>query len=173
MTSDDNSKENSPISTEILKRFQYSPSLLYHWINSFGLNEGILNSGMSIIADIGIPQLVGKYDCVLLGHYHKPQEIIREDIQLYYVGSPIQIDWGEKNEEKRFLVVDSDNGGITSVQTEGYTKYCEFTITPENSEELVKEAKKLKEEGHFVKLVKTESMDTMNLEDEFIVVDKT
>ena len=39
MTSEENLKENDAISTEILKRFQYSPSLLYHWINSFGLNE--------------------------------------------------------------------------------------------------------------------------------------
>jgi len=39
MTSDDNSKESTSISTEILKRFQYSPSLLYHWIDSFGLND--------------------------------------------------------------------------------------------------------------------------------------
>jgi 16S rRNA C967 or C1407 C5-methylase (RsmB/RsmF family) len=39
MTSEDNSKENDTVSTEILKRFQYSPSLLYHWINSFGLTE--------------------------------------------------------------------------------------------------------------------------------------
>ncbi len=39
MTSEENSKENDAVSTEILKRFQYSPSLLYHWINSFGLTE--------------------------------------------------------------------------------------------------------------------------------------
>lgn len=142
-------------------------------ISHFGLNEGILNSGMSIIADIGIPQLAGRYEYVLLGHYHKPQEIIREDIQLYYVGSPIQIDWGEKNEEKRFLVVDTDNGEIEPVLTQGYTKYCEFSLTPENAEGLVQEAIKLKEQGHFVKLVKTESMDTMDLEKDFIVVDKT
>ncbi|MFW9851799.1 MAG: PUA domain-containing protein [Candidatus Thorarchaeota archaeon] len=41
MTLEDNSKENNTVSNEILKKFQYSPSLLYHWINSFGLNNTI------------------------------------------------------------------------------------------------------------------------------------
>jgi len=142
-------------------------------ISHFGLNEGILNSGASIISDLGIPDLAGKYKYVILGHYHKPQSIIRKDIELYYVGSPIQIDWGEKNEEKRFLVIDTDNDIINSIPTQGYTKYCEFIITPDNSNEIVQEAIKLKGEGHFVKLVKTESIDTLALEKDFIVVDRT
>ncbi len=142
-------------------------------ISHFGLNEGILNSGTSIMADIGIAQLAGKYKHVLLGHYHKPQSIIREDIQLYYVGSPIQIDWGEKNEEKRFLLIDTDTGQIDSIPTEGYTKYMEFIITPDNANELVQEAKLLKDNGHFVKLVKTDTMDTSALESDFIIVDKS
>jgi len=45
-------------------------------ISHFGLSEGMLNSGMSIISDIGLKDLRGKYELVLLGHYHKPQEII-------------------------------------------------------------------------------------------------
>jgi len=142
-------------------------------ISHFGLNEGILNSGMSIIADIGLPQLVGKYQHVLLGHYHKPQSIINKDISLHYVGSPIQIDWGEKNEEKRFLIVDTDKPSIESIATEGYTKYIEFYLTPDNASALAEEAKQLKDNGHFVKLVKTEAIDTSSLETDFIVVDKT
>ena len=142
-------------------------------ISHFGLNEGILNSGASIIGDISINDLVGKYEYVLLGHYHKPQSIIRSDINLYYVGSPIQIDWGEKNEEKRFLVVDTDTCQIESVPTDGYTKYCEFILTKENSPDLVEDAKKLKDEGHYVKLLKTESFDTMSIEEDFIIIDKT
>ena len=76
-------------------------------ISHFGLSEGILNSGMSIVSDLSISDLDGRYRYVLLGHYHKPQSIKKATIDLYYVGSPIQIDWGEKNEEKRFLVVDT------------------------------------------------------------------
>ena len=72
-------------------------------ISHFGLSEGMLNSGMSIISDISLKDLRNKYDLVLLGHYNKPQEIIESNFSLYYVGSPIQLDWGEKGDEKRFL----------------------------------------------------------------------
>lgn len=40
---------------------------------------------------------------VLLGHYHKPQAI--EGTSAMYVGSPLQLSWGEAGENKRFLVV--------------------------------------------------------------------
>ena len=98
-------------------------------ISHFGLNEGILNSGISIVADISLADLVGKYDLVILGHYHKPQEIIRDDIKLYYVGSPIQLDWGEKGDEKRFLVVDTDTLDVKSIPTTAYRKYIEIDLT--------------------------------------------
>ena len=142
-------------------------------ISHFGLNEGILNSGTSITADIGIPQLRGKYKYVLLGHYHQPQLLRDHEIEVYYVGSPIQIDWGEKNEEKRFLVVDTEKDEIESIPTKGYTKYIEYTLTNDNKKEIIEEAKKLKDAGHFVKLVKSEKINTSDIETEFIVVDKT
>jgi len=157
----------------------YSPDMVKHiksgkakfLISHFGLSEGILNSGMSIISDLSINDLAGRYKYVLLGHYHKPQSIKREDISLYYVGSPIQIDWGEKNEEKRFLIVDTETEIIESVPTTGYTKYCEFTITNEDKESVMAIATALKAEGHFVKLVMEETVDTSGMDD-FIVIDR-
>jgi len=140
-------------------------------ISHFGLSEGILNSGMSIISDLSITDLAGRYEYVLLGHYHKPQMIDREDITLYYVGSPIQIDWGEKNEEKRFLIVDTETEYIESIPTTGYTKYCEYTITNEDKDEVLKVAEQLKSEGHFVKLVMEETVDTEGMDD-FILIDR-
>jgi len=141
-------------------------------ISHFGLSEGILNSGISIVSDISLKDLIGKYKLVLLGHYHKPQEIIRDDINLYYVGSPIQLDWGEKNDEKRFLVVDSDILEVKSIPTEGYRKHIELEVTDSNKSEIIKEAKKAKEEGHYVKVVKRETID-LGIEDDFMVIDKT
>jgi len=141
-------------------------------ISHFGLSEGVLNNGMSVISDVSLADLDGKYRYVLLGHYHKPQSIIKETIDLYYVGSPIQIDWGEKNEEKRFLIVDTDNDKIESVPTTGYTKYCEFTITNENKDDLLKEVAKLKDEGHMVKIVKDEDVNTSDIEEDYVVIDR-
>lgn len=40
---------------------------------------------------------------ILLGHYHKPQEV--EGTSAIYVGSPLQLGWGETREEKRFLIL--------------------------------------------------------------------
>ena len=124
-------------------------------ISHFGLNEGMLNSGISIQSDISLNDLIGKYELVLLGHYHKPQEIITDQIKLYYVGSPIQLDWGEKNDEKRFLVVDTDTMDVQSIPTQGYRKHIELE----------------KQSGNYVKLIKTDSVEIGT--DEYSVIDKT
>ena len=134
----------------------------------FGLNEAQLSSGISIISDVKLSDLKHYKHCIL-GHYHKPQSVGNTT----YVGSPIQLDWGEKGEEKRFLIVDSDSGKIESVPTFGYKKYIEYIITNENKEEILEEAKKEKEKGHMIQLVKKEDIDTDDIGKEFRIVDKT
>jgi len=141
-------------------------------ISHFGLSEGVMNSGISIVSEISLKSLVGKYELVLLGHYHKPQEIIRDDIKLYYVGSPIQLDWGEKNDEKRFLVVDTETLEVESIPTTGYKKHIEFDVTNSNKTEVIELAKEAKEAGHWVKVVKRETID-LGKDNDFMVVDKT
>jgi DNA repair exonuclease SbcCD nuclease subunit len=141
-------------------------------ISHFGLNEGTLNSGVSIISDIGLKDLIGKYQTVLLGHYHKPQEIIKNGIELYYSGSITQNDWGEKEEEKRFLIVDTETGLVQSIPTTGYRKYFDLQITSENKEEVIKKARELKEEGHNVKITRKEEVDIDDINKEFMVIDK-
>jgi len=142
-------------------------------ISHFGLNEATFNSGVSIVSDISIKDLVGKYRYVLLGHYHKPQEIIKDDIEIYYTGSITQNDWGEKGEEKRFLVVDTETDSIKSVPTIGYKKFFDFQITNENKEDIIKKARQLKEEGHSVKITKKEEVNLADISEEFVVIDKT
>jgi len=142
-------------------------------ISHFGLNEGMLNSGISIIADISLRDLIGKYELVILGHYHKPQEIIRSDIKLYYVGSPLQLDWGEKGDEKRFLVVDTDTLDVKSIPTTSYRKYIELEVTSENKAELFKLAKSEKNSGNHVKIIKKEAVDLGDVNGDFRIVDKT
>lgn len=122
-------------------------------ISHFGLNEGVLSSGLSITADIKLSDLVGKYEIVLLGHYHKPQEIVNENINLYYVGSPVQLDRGEKNEEKRFLIIDSNKKSIESIPTVGYKKYIEYKINEENKIDIVKLAIEEKKKGNYISIV--------------------
>lgn len=140
-------------------------------ISHFGLSEGVLNSGISIVSQIKLNDLIGKYDLVLLGHYHKPQEIISDDIKLYYVGSPIQLDWGEKGDEKRFLVVDTDTLDVQSIPTTGYKKHIELEINSKNKEEVFQLAEQAQSAGDYVKIVKTETVDIDS--DQFTVIDKS
>ena len=139
----------------------------------FGLNEGVLNSGISVVSDIKLSELKGKYENVFIGHYHSPQEIIDNDIKLWYVGSSIQLDIGEKNEDKRFLVFNTINNTVESIPTQGYKKLYEYLITEENKQQVIEEAKLHKEEGHNVRFVKKEKVDTDDLKKDFIVIDKT
>lgn len=141
-------------------------------ISHFGLNEGVLNSGISVVADIAAKDLFGKYKLVILGHYHKAQQLINDDISIYYCGSPIQLDWGEANEEKRFLVVDSKTLEVESVPFEGYSKFFKMEVKEENQDTINKEIKKLIKEGHKVKAIKTEEFE-YTPPNGTIVVDKT
>lgn len=43
---------------------------------------------------------------IFLGHYHKPQAI--PGTHALYVGSPMQLSWGEAGEEKRFIIMRED-----------------------------------------------------------------
>jgi len=142
-------------------------------VSHFGLDEGILNSGLSIISDVSLKDLIGRYELVLLGHYHKPQEIIREDIKLYYAGSLIQLDWGEKGDEKRFLVVDTDTLDVQSIPITNYKKHIEIELTAENKDEMFKLARKAKQNGDHVKVIMKEKVDLTSVAGEFNVVDKT
>ena len=142
-------------------------------ISHFGLSEGILNSGMSIITDIKTADLVGKYELVLLGHYHKPQEIIKDGFSLYYVGSLIQLDWGEKGETKRFLVVDTDTLEVESIPISKYKQHIEVIVTEENKDDAIKDAQKAKELGHHVKIIMREKVDLSSISEDFNIVDKT
>ncbi len=160
-----------PYSHDIVQRVKSNTSKIL--VSHFGLSEGVLNSGMSIISDISISNLVGKYELVLLGHYHKPQEIIRDDIRIYYVGSLIQLDWGEKGEEKRFLVVDTDTLHVDSILISKYRKHIEIEIDSTNIDTALKYAQQAKDDGHHVKILMKEKIDMTGIKDDFHIVDKT
>jgi len=137
-------------------------------ISHFGLNEAMLNSGISIISDLGMKDLA-HYKWCLLGHYHMPQELGNVIIP----GSIIQLDWGEKHEEKRFIILDTDKHTWKSVPTQGYVEHHALELTDENKEDVLKLARKLKDKGHQVKINRmTVGVDMAELQDEFVVVDK-
>lgn len=142
-------------------------------ISHFGLSEGVLNSGMSIISDVSMKDLAGKYELVLLGHYHKPQEIVSNGVHLYYVGSLIQLDWGEREDEKRFLVVDSDTLQVDSIPITSYKKHIQIEIDENNRDEAIKAAIAARDSGDHVKVIMKEKVDLSGINGEFNIIDKT
>lgn len=164
-----------PYSYDMVDEIKKNESKSEILISHFGLSEGILNSGISIISKISTQDLINAgYKLVLLGHYHKPQElIVKDQILIYYVGSPIQLDWGEKGDEKRFLIYDDETLQVESVPLEGYKKYIEMVITGENKDQIIQDARIARKAGHYVKILKNEDVNTQDIEDEFAVVDKT
>lgn len=77
-----------------------------------------LSSGQALL---GVPRTaVEKYSLALLGHVHKPQKV---GLNSFYVGSPFQQNFGERNEVKRVAIVDLETLQVTWVPLPGYPEY--------------------------------------------------
>jgi len=117
-------------------------------LSHFGVSEAQLSCGISITSDIGLKELK-KFDLVILGHYHKPQQLKN----IWYTGNLCHTSWNDKGEEKRFLVCDTETLNVTSIPFKDYTRYIELTIkSSEEAKSILQEEKKLKKEGHFVRV---------------------
>jgi len=92
-------------------------------ISHFGVNEAQLSTGIFGVSNIKFSDLSKYFQLILLGHYHKPQEIKNKNGMLYYVGSLIQENWNEANEEKRYLIFDDIEMTVESHIIDGYQKY--------------------------------------------------
>jgi exonuclease SbcD len=51
-----------------------------------------------------------------LGHLHRPQEVLAPS-RTFYAGSLIELDFGEKEQDKRVVVVEAHPGGAASVES--------------------------------------------------------
>ena len=144
------------------------PSSAEYLISHFGLNEGELSSGISIVSDIGLKDLKNYKHCYL-GHYHTPQTVGN----VTYLGSIMQMDWGEKNEEKRFMIIDTDNHSDKSILTEGYKKHYELDLDDTNKSAVIQQARILKDNGHYIKINKlSNKVDVSDINQEFRIIDK-
>ena len=115
-------------------------------ISHFGLNEAHLSSGISLKTGIKASHLK-KFKISILGHYHCPQQLDN----IYYVGSPIPYRRDEIKDEKRYLIVDSEELTVESIPTVGYRKYVEYIINEDsNMEEIAEEINNLKISGDFI-----------------------
>jgi DNA repair exonuclease SbcCD nuclease subunit len=108
-----------------------------------GLNEGQIGAfNISLKGNIGLgdlPDTKFRFG----GHYHKHQKL---DDRTWYVGSPIQHNFGERDETKGFVVLDTDDGTVTQVPLDS-PRFFQF-----NSVEDFKRSG-VNEQYHYVKIV--------------------
>lgn len=69
-------------------------------------------------------------EAVFLGHFHRPQELA---YNVWYVGSPYEIDSGEAGDTKRFMILQrgKDKWGVESVPVTGMPRHVRWTSTTE------------------------------------------
>lgn len=60
-------------------------------------------------AGVEASQFGNYFSYVALGHIHQPQQI-KAEIPIYYSGSPIQLSFSERKDEKRVLLIDTEKG---------------------------------------------------------------
>jgi len=140
-------------------------------ISHFGLNEAMLQNGLSISTNIKISDL-RRFKLVILGHYHKPQHISSNSCtDVWYTGNPVHLSWNDKNEQKRFLIYDDETLEVESVDITGLTEYHEFVIeTLGESKDIIKMAEECKAKGNYVRIRKKIKIDTISAED-IIMID--
>lgn len=138
-------------------------------ITHLGVTEAKLNSGISIVSDIKLSDFNG-YPVCFLGHYHKPQQIKN----VWYVGSCTILDFGEKDDIKRFLVFDDETGEIESVPTIGYKKYLDYVVSADTDiKEMLVAAKHEKDRGNEVRIIQTAPIDMTQFRiEDFKIVDR-
>lgn len=135
---------------EKIKQCDTNDILLTH----VGLNEAMMQSGLSKIDKIKLNDLK-KFKLVLSGHYHKPQFIQNENTKFYYVGGFTNHSWNDKNEIKRFLIVDTETLEVQSIPMENQIQYKEYTIDDiSTAKEILKEAEIQKNKGNYVRIRK-------------------
>lgn len=128
-------------------------------VSHFGVDDALVSSGIYIKSDLKFSDIAKAFKLILLGHYHKPQEIKKKNSTLYYVGSVIQESWGESGEQKRYLIVDNETLEVTSHVITGYRKYV--TIETDDIDECKKLLKEVSEDDYI--RVKTNTNDINSL----------
>lgn len=141
-----------------------------------GLNEAVLQSGLSRVDKLTIKDL-NRFNLSILGHYHKPQVLYSNGKTVYYAGSLIPKDWNDKNETKRFLVLDTETKDVESVNLDcGVPGFYEFVIplgTDQHTVDFIlKQAESKKKLGHKVRVINKNKIKVQSDISDLIVLEQ-
>jgi len=154
---------------DILKDIGRNDILISH----LGINEAHMQSGLSRIDKITMSDLSKKFKLALLGHYHAPQHLKNNDIEVWYPGNIAHLSWGDKNEQKRFLIYDTETLEVESVPITGFKEFKEFVIEkPEDKARILQLVEIAQNQGHKIRIKnKTDEKITNELSEEILVVE--
>lgn len=81
-------------------------------LNSFGSVSDVIveHDGDMVIVN---KNLFTKYKRVFFGHYHSPQKLSKT---IEYIGSPLQLSFGEVNEDKHIIILDSESNTVSYIK---------------------------------------------------------
>ena len=96
------------------------------------------------------------YDLVLLGHYHAHQKV---GDNIWYVGSPLQLHWGEALDEKYVCILDTDTFELEWVKNFESPQHMPIPF------ESVKELDKYQIQGNYIRLLVDSTMGTTEMID--------
>jgi DNA repair exonuclease SbcCD nuclease subunit len=80
-------------------------------LNSFGTTSDVIveHDGDMVVVN---KDLFSKYKRSFFGHYHAPQKLSKT---IEYIGSPLQLSFGEVEEEKHVIILDSKTDSVTYI----------------------------------------------------------
>jgi exonuclease SbcD len=78
--------------------------------------SGVRPLHLGEIYGLNAQRLPSNVQYIGLGHLHRPQEILAPS-KTCYAGSLIELDFGEKEQEKRVVVVEADPGGAARIES--------------------------------------------------------
>ncbi len=99
-------------------------------LTHIGVIEGVIGESNTHLQkeyslDILHPE---KFDLVLLGHYHKHQKITNN---VYYIGSPMQLNFGEAGESKGLMVLDTKTKHLEFIKNHLSPQFHQLKVNSE------------------------------------------
>jgi DNA repair exonuclease SbcCD nuclease subunit len=83
----------------------------------FDINGFQLGSGWEEVSAVASTDTFKNFSYVLSGHYHLAQEKQIGDTKFIYCGSPYTIDFGESDQSKRVMIIDTEKKEFRSINT--------------------------------------------------------
>jgi DNA repair exonuclease SbcCD nuclease subunit len=140
-------------------------------ISHLGLNEAMLQSGLSRVDKITLRDLSSKFKLAILGHYHKPQHLETPNLQAYYAGNIIHKDWNDKNEKKSYLIYDTETLEVEVIPITGFREFREYIIeSPDQKDDILQQVEIARNQGHKVRIKNTTNEDISQRVDEEVLV---